>query len=206
MGRFDCARNYLRVRGEYIGWHPPRYPLGELPPRARRIHTPIGVTRTLSGTTSACAENTLYHRHSSCHHWNYLRVRGEYSVILSVIRATLELPPRARRIRGFWVAWGGVGGTTSACAENTRKAERSSAKHWNYLRVRGEYCQWRTLPVHFLELPPRARRIPRTPDFTAVIAGTTSACAENTGGTRRFIRTSRNYLRVRGEYRLREGL
>ena len=50
--------NYLRVRGEY-GVSPERFtPMGELPPRARRIpHR--GFTRGFNrGTTSACAENT----------------------------------------------------------------------------------------------------------------------------------------------------
>ena len=51
------------------------------------------------GTTSACAENTVGGRRLWAWAWNYLRVRGEYIVpiILSVL--TVELPPRARRIR-----------------------------------------------------------------------------------------------------------
>ena len=52
-----------------------------------------------------------------------------------------------------------------------------------------------------MELPPRARRIPRHQIFLRAGIGTTSACAENTpvilGGGSGF----RNYLRVRGEYR-----
>ena len=51
-------RNYLRVRGEYIG--DARHPVheAELPPRARRIQL-ISSRGTLQpGTTSACAENT----------------------------------------------------------------------------------------------------------------------------------------------------
>ena len=31
------------------------------------------------------------------------------------------------------------GGTTSACAENTRALYTASLNCWNYLRVRGEY-------------------------------------------------------------------
>ena len=50
--------NYLRVRGEYAAhprWvRPPR----ELPPRARRIPVTFYCVCYLSGTTSACAENT----------------------------------------------------------------------------------------------------------------------------------------------------
>ena len=52
-------RNYLRVRGEYYmrprGINTPR----ELPPRARRIQLWAAEWGRKSGTTSACAENTL---------------------------------------------------------------------------------------------------------------------------------------------------
>ena len=70
--------NYLRVRGEYIlglGLH---YGYQELPPRARRIHLSKFGSAVDSGTTSACAENTLQtlSTRESC--GNYLRVRGEY--------------------------------------------------------------------------------------------------------------------------------
>ena len=72
--------NYLRVRGEYTSPPHHSYEYWELPPRARRIlHHRPGRYRP-GGTTSACAENTYtmltYHTRS----WNYLRVRGEYSV------------------------------------------------------------------------------------------------------------------------------
>ena len=58
-GRSSRRRNYLRVRGEY---NPQRLPLAkstELPPRARRIQSHAGASWHRSGTTSACAENTL---------------------------------------------------------------------------------------------------------------------------------------------------
>ena len=72
------VRNYLRVRGEYT---PPAKWCGwsrELPPRARRIHTPSEMVRLESGTTSACAENTQRGPADLHTIWNYLRVRGEY--------------------------------------------------------------------------------------------------------------------------------
>ena len=50
-----------------------------------------------------------------------------------------ELPPRARRIlpqRGVALT---QGGTTSACAENTRNKIQYQTIGGNYLRVRGEY-------------------------------------------------------------------
>ena len=71
------------------------------------------------GTTSACAENTVFPAQTRSTHRNYLRVRGEYFSMMTMLTIAWELPPRARRIRGdLRCPWGSVG-TTSACAENT---------------------------------------------------------------------------------------
>ena len=51
--------NYLRVRGEYRRRRRPEASLGELPPRARRILAAEIGCSVGTGTTSACAENTL---------------------------------------------------------------------------------------------------------------------------------------------------
>ena len=53
-----------------------------------------------------------------------------------------------------------------------------------------------------MELPPRARRILRTNRTSRLILGTTSACAENTVPQKCNLWGRRNYLRVRGEYRI----
>ena len=53
-----------------------------------------------------------------------------------------------------------------------------------------------------MELPPRARRIRFACLCNGLICGTTSACAENTINLIGNLFTPRNYLRVRGEYRL----
>ena len=90
--------NYLRVRGEYTVKIPISVKPKELPPRARRIHCENSHQCQAQGTTSACAENTLYHRRSRRPHWNYLRVRGEYAAAEGGGDAGGELPPRARRI------------------------------------------------------------------------------------------------------------
>ena len=55
----ETARNYLRVRGEYPQVPSQRSTSWELPPRARRIPSGLGVGLFTWGTTSACAENTL---------------------------------------------------------------------------------------------------------------------------------------------------
>ena len=94
-------------------------------------------------------------------------------------------------------------GTTSACAENTNRPQRTGRGTRNYLRVRGEYCapvQWSHLR---LELPPRARRILMSLSSRGTVIGTTSACAENTINLLCTMRGTGNYLRVRGEYCLR---
>ena len=78
-----CERvwwNYLRVRGEYVSKGLTSDEDLELPPRARRIRESLGVGVTDDGTTSACAENTWYWCCATAQPWNYLRVRGEYSL------------------------------------------------------------------------------------------------------------------------------
>ena len=71
-------RNYLRVRGEYIGVVIIGAIVVELPPRARRIRCGRNVSPKFTGTTSACAENTIPRPSVMDHEGNYLRVRGEY--------------------------------------------------------------------------------------------------------------------------------
>ena len=152
------------------------------------------------GTTSACAENTPRTGVRSSNPGNYLRVRGEYFTALMRCRSTSELPPRARRILHFAYLFGGVYGTTSACAENTHPQRNGAVGVGNYLRVRGEYCEREFRHIHDLELPPRARRIRRAGSCAGGRVGTTSACAENTCRPCSAPPHRRNYLRVRGEY------
>ena len=71
----------------------------ELPPRARRIRMLSDAVVIALGTTSACAENTVWRAPRSHPRWNYLRVRGEYPPNFPTVPNTPELPPRARRIR-----------------------------------------------------------------------------------------------------------
>ena len=133
----------------------------ELPPRARRI---LGVDRqdTIGGgTTSACAENTPDGAGTPWIPRNYLRVRGEYFTAPQHPHAVRELPPRARRILIGSPGHALIEGTTSACAENTRISELRCFSVTNYLRVRGEYTSTTTSKMSLMELPPRARRIPR---------------------------------------------
>ena len=117
---YVLSRNYLRVRGEYTGYRRVVHPELELPPRARRIPTPVSVRIFALGTTSACAENTDSINTIPAIGGNYLRVRGEYTSGAVKRGEVEELPPRARRIRGDPVPVTLLGGTTSACAENTR--------------------------------------------------------------------------------------
>ena len=113
------AWNYLRVRGEYTHdiFVIPR--AVELPPRARRIRPSSSRATERTGTTSACAENTAYIGRPHHGHGNYLRVRGEYLLIIPIGKLLQELPPRARRILRRHIDGDTHAGTTSACAENT---------------------------------------------------------------------------------------
>ena len=192
--------NYLRVRGEYFTALMRCRSTSELPPRARRIHLPAIPEGDDLGTTSACAENTPFCLFIRWGVRNYLRVRGEYTPPAKWCGWSRELPPRARRIPNAAPPICTPFGTTSACAENTALLTRDNNKHWNYLRVRGEYCEREFRHIHDLELPPRARRIPHRSVPRTLRRGTTSACAENTLKTTRQCGTKRNYLRVRGEY------
>ena len=160
LDRVRLWGNYLRVRGEYEAAPVAEEAEVELPPRARRIPPHPHIHATSLGTTSACAENTRKPHRLEFPAWNYLRVRGEYNWPVSSVGLSVELPPRARRIRKTNTTNKDYAGTTSACAENT-----SFAPSQAFLRK---------------ELPPRARRI-----HTFIVApppprGTTSACAENT--------------------------
>ena len=76
----------------------------------------------------------------------------------------------------------------------------------NYLRVRGEYIAYAKAYASKPELPPRARRIPNIKEQEGLAVGTTSACAENTWRAAQRDHDAGNYLRVRGEYRLKAGV
>ena len=91
-------------------------------------------------------------------------------------------------------------GTTSACAENTRFGGYQHRTVRNYLRVRGEYHTIAHQLHYSRELPPRARRILGVWRTMRGLAGTTSACAENTPRSLKTVPGCGNYLRVRGEY------
>ena len=168
------------MRGEYIRTQTTKEEYTELPPRARRIQLIQFFLRRPRGTTSAYAENTIIAHHQSAEQWNYLRVRGEYCTIIAVALSNPELPPRTRRIRvGFDHALG-LGGTTSAYAENTPDTDSFKESKGNYLRVRGEYRPSTIMRVVLPELPPRTRRIQHRLLMQASVGGTTSAYAENT--------------------------
>ena len=129
-------------------------------------------------------------------------MRGEYPAGSYLQPHGLELPPHARRIRGFPAGEKGFVGTTSACAENTRRISGSTPNPGNYLRMRGEYFRIELFKRMIQELPPHARRIPRFSRPPDQAGGTTSACAENTTYRAWQHIIPWNYLRMRGEYLL----
>ena len=188
------------MRGEYLWPDRTKGSTPELPPRARRIPSRGQGKENRNGTTSACAENTIVTTQPAVYFRNYLRVRGEYGRLDFATSRMMELPPRARRIPLGPSFATSLAGTTSACAENTPGACQTTFSQRNYLRVRGEYLAGATAVMTVLELPPRARRIPKPSRTLPKTSGTTSACAENTYHPARCTPRSGNYLRVRGEY------
>ena len=188
------------MRGEYYCWSKSTPRIWELPPRARRIRVYADPETGLTGTTSACAENTRPCRTFRMLGRNYLRVRGEYLRSPRWRVLPWELPPRARRIRHKPYRLTAEQGTTSACAENTKHPHDLGETQRNYLRVRGEYSISALFEPTPAELPPRARRILAASKTIEGMPGTTSACAENTFNQQISIIRAGNYLRVRGEY------
>ena len=168
------------MRGEYAPALAKKFLSLELPPRARRIRLQMLGVKTIPGTTSACAENTMPGDGGFRVFGNYLRVRGEYPCQAPHSFEALELPPRARRI--------------------LRSARVPQPAWRNYLRVRGEYLPPHTWRIRGVELPPRARRIQKRHMVSMSGGGTTSACAENTPQPTPARENPWNYLRVRGEY------
>ena len=156
--------------------------------------------RCINGTTSAYAENTTVSAAQRPSPGNYLRVRGEYTIVNTHECKVLELPPRTRRIHDPGFAVGASPGTTSAYAENTLISKKAQVSVRNYLRVRGEYPTTRFRRRGRKELPPRTRRIPYQTLPMLKTLGTTSAYAENTKNVWHGENCSQNYLRVRGEY------
>ena len=153
------ARNYLRMRGEYVIQNSNKEVILELPPHARRIPRQRLIVGHFRGTTSACAENTTCRCAASGNKRNYLRMRGEYNDRWLIQYSPVELPPHARRIQALNRAAVMGGGTTSACAENTFEASHCLHEFRNYLRMRGEYAKSFPQPRNSSELPPHARRI-----------------------------------------------
>ena len=87
------------MRGEYRLGLLQSFPNKELPPRARRILAIVSSALPITGTTSACAENTALLIVAVVLTGNYLRVRGEYKDQPQGLVPYRELPPRARRIQ-----------------------------------------------------------------------------------------------------------
>ena len=189
------------MRGEYDPLTTTEDLTKELPPHARRIPFPGFLHGLPVGTTSACAENTRRCRHDPALSRNYLRMRGEYPALSLTPTSKQELPPHARRILDTKIDPTNLGGTTSACAENTLLSISHRGRAWNYLRMRGEYPTTLAAALKEAELPPHARRIQDAKIAQAEAKGTTSACAENTLTFSWACASRRNYLRMRGEYR-----
>ena len=192
-------RNYLRMRGEELLLDPDGETTEELPPHARRRAFPHCRPLAYTGITSACAEKSFCSIPTVRQPRNYLRMRGEERGRKNHYRASLELPPHARRRDGFLSSVLMAKGITSACAEKSGHRCQWWRPDWNYLRMRGEERRVIQLCDLEQELPPHARRRGACPPVQILRRGITSACAEKSGLPRGGHSNGRNYLRMRGE-------
>ena len=116
-----------------------------------------------------------------------------------------EIPPRARRRAGGGGDVVGDHGNTSACAEKSAAGVVAGVIARKYLRVRGEELHVADAHDRRREIPPRARRRVTIQDTLTKYLGNTSACAEKSSMTAPPWNSTRKYLRVRGEERVRAG-
>ncbi|KKO84833.1 hypothetical protein VH15_10965 [Corynebacterium ulcerans] len=134
----DVVGNYLRIRGE-------KHTIGavndsnqELPPHTRRKVWRIFQYGASRGTTSAYAEKSSVRCMNIRYTRNYLRIRGESTVFVARLKATLELPPHTRRKVPVFTEEHMIKRTTSAYAEKSGSRFHEPEPGWNYLRIRGE--------------------------------------------------------------------
>ena len=69
-------------------------------------------------------------------------MRGEEFTHYVTPQICRELPPHARRRGELSVTVHLLRGITSACAEKRPRAPVLKRSLWNYLRMRGEECDW----------------------------------------------------------------
>ena len=196
---YAACKNYLRMRGEEQCPQKLGHTTRELPPHARRRGAVYAALTASHGITSACAEKRNVFHHVTADFGNYLRMRGEERGRKNHYRASLELPPHARRRDGFLSSVLMAKGITSACAEKSGHRCQWWRPDWNYLRMRGEERRVIQLCDLEQELPPHARRRGACPPVQILRRGITSACAEKSGLPRGGHSNGRNYLRMRGE-------
>ena len=112
-------------------------------------------------------------------------------------------PPRVRSRLGYIEVGHGVGGITSACAEQTSSGSLSSCVSGDHLRVCGADTPVVSILAAGVGSPPRVRsRL----DFTYHLVfedGITSACAEQTSPARSTANAKQDHLRVCGADKLR---
>ena len=150
------------------------------PPRVRSRHHRPRHQRARPGITSACAEQTSYMTGTCLGTRDHLRVCGADNADGAAGVVTLGSPPRVRSRRRPDHVGRGVGGITSACAEQTGSTGNDARTRWDHLRVCGADTPALTSAITRPGSPPRVRS--RRSGRAGVWAerGITSACAEQT--------------------------
>ena len=150
------------------------------PPRVRsRRHVRRG-TADNPGITSACAEQTITQGGSSPANGDHLRVCGADVQQIPPVFEHLGSPPRVRsRPHHPDVAVGAVG-ITSACAEQTYGCSPHAKPSKDHLRVCGADGMTSAFLPPQPGSPPRVRSRLQREHGHQMVAGITSACAEQT--------------------------
>ena len=191
------------MRGEYKRTIQESLKYPGSPPLARGILPYISAGLYKSRITPACAGNTSTLPFYRCSIWDHPRLRGEYSLNVSILHLKVGSPPLARGIlRSFHRNHRGCR-ITPACAGNTQSLQGKKKRGWDHPRLRGEYLHSPLFECSVLGSPPLARGILHKIMNRVIHIRITPACA---GNTRQKLATktwAEDHPRLRGEYPLR---
>ena len=195
---FRTSEDHLRVCGADVFRLSGTLETPGSPPRVRSRQPSRAWMVAPDGITSACAEQTGFLHCDAARSWDHLRVCGADYPIHRPARRRRGSPPRVRSRHVGGRRTGRPVGITSACAEQTSFARRSSSAMRDHLRVCGADDGHRTDMTLDDGSPPRVRsRLPRSAR-SGTSAGITSACAEQTPSWNRHAHGITDHLRVCG--------
>ena len=168
------------MRGEYKRTIQESLKYPGSPPLARGILPYISAGLYKSRITPACAGNTSTLPFYRCSIWDHPRLRGEYSLNVSILHLKVGSPPLARGIQ--------------------QQAHMGNTISWDHPRLRGEYAVSARKKEKGLGSPPLARGILIRSMTYFGMRRITPACAGNTVIEFFISFTAKDHPRLRGEY------